>query len=82
MSVLAAENKAINLGQGFPDFPMNEELVALVNEAMKNGHNQYVHMNGYLPLRESIAEKVEFLYNAKINPDTQITVTLGGRYAL
>jgi len=82
MSVLAAENKAINLGQGFPDFPMNEELVALVNEAMKNGHNQYVHMNGYIPLRESIAEKVEFLYNAKINPDTQITVTPGGTYAL
>jgi methionine transaminase len=82
MSVLAAENKAINLGQGFPDFPMSEELVALVNEAMKNGHNQYVHMNGYIALRESIAEKVEFLYKTKINPDTQITVTPGGTYAL
>jgi methionine transaminase len=82
MSVLAAENKAINLGQGMPDFPMSEELIALVNEAMKNGHNQYVHMNGYIPLRESIAEKVKFLYNSKINPDTQITVTPGGTYAL
>lgn len=82
MSVLAEENKAINLGQGFPDFPMSEELVALVNEAMKGGHNQYVHMNGYMPLRESIAEKVEFLYKTKINPDTQITVTPGGTYAL
>lgn len=82
MSVLAAENKAINLGQGFPDFPMSSELIALVNEAMKNGHNQYVHMNGYIPLREAIAEKVEFLYNNKINPDTQITVTPGGTYAL
>lgn len=82
MSVLAAENKAINLGQGMPDFPMNEELVALVNEAMKNGHNQYVHMNGYIPLRESIAEKVESLYKTKISADTQITVTPGGTYAL
>lgn len=82
MSVLAAENNAINLGQGFPDFPMSEELIALVNEAMTTGHNQYVHMNGYIPLRESIAEKVEFLYNTKINPDTQITVTPGGTYAL
>jgi methionine transaminase len=82
MSVLAAENKAINLGQGFPDFPMNEELVALVNEAMKTGYNQYVHMNGYVPLRESIAEKVEYLYKTKVNPDTQITVTPGGTYAL
>jgi len=82
MSVLAAENKAINLGQGMPDYPMNEELVSLVNEAMKTGHNQYVHMNGYIPLRETIAEKVEFLYKTKINPDTQITVTPGGTYAL
>lgn len=82
MSVLAAQHKAINLGQGFPDFPMSEELVALVNEAMKAGHNQYVHMNGYLPLREAIAEKAEFLYQASINPDTQITVTPGGTYAL
>lgn len=82
MSVLAAENKAINLGQGFPDFPMSEELVALVDEAMKNGHNQYVHMNGYIPLGETIAEKVEFLYKTKINPDTQITITPGATYAL
>ena len=82
MSVLAAQNKAINLGQGFPDFPMSEELVALVDEAMRTGHNQYVHMNGYIPLRESIAEKVELLYRTRINPDTQITVTPGGTYAL
>jgi len=82
MSVLAAQHKAINLGQGFPDFPMSEELVALVNEAMKAGHNQYVHMNGYIPLREAIAGKAEFLYQTRINPDTQITVTPGGTYAL
>lgn len=82
MSSLAAEHNAINLGQGFPDFPMNEELIALVNEAMKVGHNQYTHMCGYIPLRESIAEKVEFLYAATVNPDTQITVTPGGTYAI
>jgi methionine transaminase len=82
MSVLAAENKAINLGQGMPDYGMNEELVAMVCQAMKNGYNQYVHMNGYMPLRETIAEKVEFLYQTQINPDTQITVTPGGTYAL
>jgi methionine aminotransferase len=82
MSVLAAEHDAINLGQGFPDFQMNEELIARVNEAMKSGYNQYVHMNGYIPLRESIAEKIEYLYKTSINPDTQITVTPGGTYAL
>ena len=82
MSSLAAQHNAINLGQGFPDFPMNEELVALVNEAMKAGHNQYTHMNGYMPLREALAEKVQHLYGTTINPDTQITVTPGGTYAL
>lgn len=82
MSSLAIQHNAINLGQGFPDFPMSEELIALVNEAMLNGANQYIHMNGYIPLREAIAEKVEFLYQNKINPDSQITVTPGGTYAL
>jgi methionine aminotransferase len=82
MSSLAVQHKAINLGQGFPDYTMNEELIALVNEAMRTGHNQYVHMNGYMPLREAIAEKVEFLYRTTINPDTQITITPGGTYAL
>ncbi len=82
MSSLAVKHKAINLGQGFPDFPMNEELVNRVAEAMKQGHNQYTHMNGYIPLREAIAEKANFLYKAEINPETDITVTPGGTYAL
>src|SRR4051812_44060934 len=82
MSVLAMENKAINLGQGFPDFPMSEELIALVNKAMKEGHNQYVHMNGYIPLRETIEKKINFLYKPQIHPDTQIPFTPGGIYVL
>jgi methionine aminotransferase len=82
MSSLAVQHNAINLGQGFPDYEMNEELTALVNEAMKKGYNQYVHMNGYIPLREALAEKVQFLYNTTIDPDTQITITPGGTYAL
>ena len=82
MSSLAQQHHAINLGQGFPDYEMNPELIALVNEAMKKGNNQYVHMNGYMPLREALAEKIQFLYNNAIHPDTQITVTPGGTYAL
>jgi methionine aminotransferase len=82
MSSLAVQHKAINLGQGFPDFPMSNELVELVNRAMKEGHNQYVHMNGYIPLREAIAEKISFLYNSNISADNQVTITPGGTYAL
>lgn len=82
MSGLAAEYKAVNLGQGFPDFPMNVELTGLVNEAMKNNYNQYAPMPGWMPLREAIAEKVGFLYHTNINPDTDITITPGGTYAI
>ncbi|WP_462219432.1 methionine aminotransferase [Ferruginibacter sp.] len=82
MSVLAAEHNAINLGQGFPDFLMDEELVALVNAAMQKGNNQYVHMNGLMLLRERLAEKINSLYAATINPETEITITPGGTYAI
>ena len=82
MSVLANEHKAINLGQGFPDYQMNRELIALVNKAMQDGHNQYVHMNGLPVLREQLAEKIGGLYSTTINPDTEITITPGGTYAI
>ena len=82
MSALSVKHNAINLGQGFPDFPMNEKLTSLVNEAMKSGYNQYVHMCGLPLLRERIAEKANEDYNANVNPETDITVTPGGTYAI
>ena len=82
MSSLAAELGAVNLGQGFPDFPMSERLVALVDQAMRDGYNQYTHMNGLPRLREVLAEKIAGLYSTAIDPDTQITITPGGTYAI
>jgi len=82
MSQLAVEYNAVNLGQGFPDFPMSEALTSLVNEAMNKGFNQYTHMNGYPLLRERLAEKVQQLYGTGINADQQITITPGGTYAI
>jgi methionine aminotransferase len=82
MSSLAAELGAVNLGQGFPDFPMSEELVALVDQAMRDGFNQYAHMNGLASLREVLAEKIAALYGTAVSPDTQITITPGGTYAI
>jgi methionine aminotransferase len=61
---------------------MSEDLVELVNKAMKTGANQYPPMAGLPLLRERLAEKVENLYNTKINPDTDITITPGGTYAI
>ena len=82
MSALATEHNAVNLGQGFPDYNMSDDLIERVNQAMKSGFNQYVPMQGYMPLREALAEKIRFLYNADINPGAQITITPGGTYAI
>lgn len=82
MSQLAVEHNAVNLGQGFPDFTMSEELVELVSKAMQNGNNQYVHMNGYPALRDVLAQKVAALYNHSIHSETDITITPGGTYAI
>lgn len=82
MSQLAVEHNAINLGQGFPDFPMSSELTDLVNKAMQDGHNQYVHMNGLPLLTQRIAAKIEKLYQTTIDAAAQITVTPGGTYAI
>ncbi len=82
MSVLAQEHNAINLGQGFPDFLMDRELTNLVNDAMQQGHNQYVHMNGLVSLRDVIAHKVKNLYMNQVCPNEEITITPGGTYAI
>ena len=82
MSGLATETKAINLGQGFPDYPMDAELHHLVARAMEENYNQYAPMPGWLPLRESIAEKIALLYGTSVSPDSEITITPGGTYAI
>ena len=82
MSALAAEHGAINLGQGFPDFPMDEELAALAAKAITDGHNQYAPMAGYMPLREAIAAKIQRCYGNSFSPSDNITITPGGSYAI
>ena len=82
MSVLAQKHNAINLGQGFPDFLMDRTLTDLVNEAMLQGQNQYVHMNGLPALRQGLAEKAKELYSASIDWNNEITITPGGTYAI
>jgi len=82
MSQLAVQHNAVNLGQGFPDFPMNSTLHELVAKAMRDGFNQYVHMNGYPLLRQKLAAKVKHLYGTAIDAETDITITPGGTYAI
>ena len=82
MSALATANNAINLGQGYPDFPMDGNLVDAVTRAMQQDYNQYAPMAGWMPLREVLAEKIARLYSTVVSPETEITVTPGGTYAI
>ncbi len=82
MSSLAQEHGAINLGQGFPDFPMPASLIEQVHRAMMQGHNQYAHMCGVPNLRQRLSEKIFSTYKVQVSPDTEITITPGGTYAI
>jgi methionine aminotransferase len=82
MSGLANETGAINLSQGFPNFQVSPALIELVNDAMKSGNNQYAPMQGLLPLRERISEKIALMYGGNYHPDSEITITAGGTQAI
>jgi methionine transaminase len=77
MSRRAAELGAINLGQGFPDYPIDPLLAELVHQAMLDGHNQYAPMPGLPLLTEQIALKLKRCYGISVDPASEITVTLG-----
>jgi methionine transaminase len=82
MSRLAQETGAFNLSQGFPEFAAPQALLDAVTKHMNAGHNQYAPMAGALPLREAIAEKVEMLYGASYDVESEITVTAGATQAI
>jgi methionine aminotransferase len=82
MSQLAAEHKAINLSQGFPDFDCVPELKSLSTKYFNAGVNQYPPMAGIISLREKVAEKISTLYHANYHPDTEVTIVPGATYGI
>jgi methionine aminotransferase len=82
MSQLALQHKAVNLGQGFPDFEPPPALRDALTRAMNAGHNQYAPATGVPPLREQIALKTERLYGRRISADNEVTVTSGATEAI
>ena len=82
MSALAAEHKAVNLGQGFPDFDCDPKLVQAVNNAMTTGLNQYPPMIGVAVLREAVAAKLIALHGKDYDANTEITITAGATQAI
>ena len=82
MSQLAAQHSAINLSQGFPDFDGPLALLDRVTYYLEQGHNQYAPMTGVPALRSAIALKSAKLYDCKVDPETEVTVTSGATEAL
>ncbi|SHE85727.1 methionine aminotransferase [Marinomonas polaris DSM 16579] len=82
MSALAVEKGAINLSQGFPDFPPDARLLERASQAILTGNNQYSPMTGLPILREAIAGLIERHYDRKVNAFSEITVTSGASEAI
>ncbi len=82
MSQLAAKHGAVNLGQGFPDFPVPQRLVDALARAMREGHNQYPPMTGIPALREAIAAKTARIYGHRPDHEAEVTVTSGATEAI
>ena len=82
MSRRAGEENALNIGQGFPDYPIDPRLSNALVEVIAEGRNQYAPMEGTLELREQISKKLAVSYQRQFDPHSEITVTCGATEAL
>jgi aminotransferase len=82
MTRLAVKHDAINLAQGFPDFPAPEALKEAACEAIRADFNQYAITWGVKELREGLARKVSAYNGMQFDPETEITVTCGATEAM
>ena len=82
MTALANQHQAVNLGQGFPNFPGPDFLKEAAVNAIRADINQYAPGRGRPVLREAIADKMQRFYGLSIDPDQEITVTQGATEAL
>jgi methionine transaminase len=82
MSRRALEEGALNIGQGFPDYPIDPRLARCLVDVVGEGRNQYAPMEGVIELREQISAKLQGSYGLRFDPQAEITVTCGGTEAL
>jgi len=82
MGGLAMEHNALNLSQGFPDFPIDERLMEALKTASFGGMNQYSPMPGLPKLRNAISQSMGKMYGFTPNPDTELTVVAGATEGL
>src|SRR5450755_707554 len=77
MSRLATEHGAVNLAQGFPDFPTPAAIKQAACDAINGDVNQYPITWGLKPLRAAIAEKTRKWYGLEYDPEREVTVCCG-----
>src|SRR2546423_2009994 len=82
MSRLAREQDAVNLGQGFPDGPFPEDVLAKAADAVVNGWNQYPPMMGLPELRRAVSVHYKHWQNLDFDPDSEIMITSGATEAI
>src|SRR5216110_2140988 len=82
MTRLASEHGAINLAQGFPNFPAPDVLKEAAARAIRDDVNQYAITWGAKRLRDALARKYADWYGMTVNPETEITVTCGATEAM
>ena len=82
MTRVARQYDAINLAQGFPDFPAPELLKEAACAAIRNDVNQYAITWGTANLRHALAEKYGTMYDLDVDPEREITVTCGATEAM
>ncbi|MFN6084980.1 MAG: methionine aminotransferase [Fluviicola sp.] len=77
MSKMAIDHNAINLSQGFPNFPVDEKLTDLLAKNSRDAIHQYTPMAGSPVLMEKIAEMIHEVYDRKVDPSTEMLITAG-----
>ena len=82
MTRLANEHGAINLAQGFPNFPAPDLLKEAAIEAIRADVNQYAITWGAKRLREALSRKMQDFYGLAVDPETEVTVTCGATEAM
>lgn len=82
MSKMAADYQAINLSQGFPNFPIDVRMTEIMARLAKTDIHQYAPMAGYPPLLEKITQLTLDHYQRKVNPSTEILITAGATEAI
>jgi N-succinyldiaminopimelate aminotransferase len=81
-SALSIQHRAVNLGQGVPDFEAPEALREVAVRAIRDGRNQYALGEGTLELREAVADHAERFYDMAVDPGAMVTITAGATEAI